>query len=410
MGRVLTFQDIMQYYESNITAPSLTPDDSSYIKAMISATLAGNQPSVYNAVYGAQAWYQLNTEANLFGVLPKQTWDKSGFRMITSFTRTPASMAISETGALPTPTAPNISVVKLNPKIVVNTFETTEIVEQLARVTADDIYGNLEVVRQFYATEHVKLLNQQMLALAVGDTVANSVSGTGLLAFESLDRIVSSYAEGTGVGLSATTTPTLASVIDPWSGALVRSSTAPSFDAYVQSASGTFGTGAALSDTLIREVIQGTRTNGAHTNVVVTGYDTYAQIQGLYFSSWRTFNWGEMETKVGLGGINSATGIDAGVRVSTLYGLPLIQAVDTPKEPSETNGISRMYFLDASNPEGYDSTRLGVQVLRPTSYLETTDRDFILLNYIAYEGMYFTIGEQVARFFGANGKLRDIVS
>ncbi len=410
MGRALTFQDIMQFYESNITAPSLTPEDSAFIKSMISATTAGNQPSVYNSVYGAQAWYQLNTEANTFGILPKLSWDKSGFRMITSFTRTASSMAIAETGAIPTPTSPNISVVKLNPKIVVNTFETTEILEQLARVSADDMYGNMETVRQFYATEHTKLLNEQLNAIAVGDSVATSNSGFGILTFETLDRIVASYAEGVGVGLSATSTPTLANVINPWSGALVRSNGASNFDSYVTSASGTFGTPGALSDTLIRQQIQGTRTNGAHTNVVVTGYDTYAQIQGLYFGSWRTFNWGEMETKVGLGGINSATGIDAGVRVATLYGLPLIQAVDTPKEPSETDGISRMYFLDTTDPEGYDSTRLGIQVLAPTRYLETTDRDFILLNYIAYEGMYFTIGELLCKFFGAQGKLRDLQS
>ena len=39
---------------------------------------------VFNAIFGAYAWAQLNLEANAFGILPKYPWDKSGWRTITA--------------------------------------------------------------------------------------------------------------------------------------------------------------------------------------------------------------------------------------------------------------------------------------------------------------------------------------
>jgi hypothetical protein len=402
MARPLTFQDVMNFYESQTLTPQISPEDSVFMKAMINT---GQGLGVWNPIYGSQAWYNLNAEANWFGIMPKMNWDKSGYRIITGFTRTASSMGISETGTLPTPTAPAIQVIKLNPKIAVNTFMTTEIVEQLAKMSQDDIYANLDAIRGYYAVEHAKLVNMQIGSVAVGTSVATSFSGANILTFESIDRIVSSYAEGTAVGLSATTTPTLAQVINPYNGAIDRSQGASAWDSYVIAPSGTIGVAGAITDSAIRKLIQGTRYNGAFSTVFMTGYDTYADLQGLYLTYWRTLNWGELTVKTGLNGIETATGVDTGIKVASLYGIPLIQAVNTPS----SNGLkSNIYLLDTSDVEGYGQARLGVQVLRPTSYLETTERDFILLNSLAYEGMYLTIGEVACKFFSAQGKIRDL--
>ncbi|MEM4104686.1 MAG: hypothetical protein QXF80_06810 [Thermoplasmatales archaeon] len=402
MARPLTFQDVMNFYESAVLTPQISPEDTVFMKAMINT---GMGLGVWNPIYGAQAWYNLNAEANWFGIMPKMTWDKSGFRTINSFTRTPASMGISETGTLPTPTAPVINVIKLNPKIAVNTFMTTEITEQLAKMSQDDIYANLDVIRGFYAVEHAKLINMQIGSVAVGTSVATSNSGQNILTFESIDRIVSSYAEGSGIGLTGSTTPTLAQVINPYYGAIDRSQGPSSWDSFVLSPSGTFGTPAAITDEAIRKVIQGARMNGAFSNVFMTGYDTYADLQGLYVNQLRYLNWGELTVKTGLNGIETATGLDTGLKVATMYGIPLIQAINTPS----SNGLkTNIYLLDTTDTEGYGDTRLGIQVLRPTSYLETTERDFILLNALAYEGMYVTIGEIACRFFAAQAKIRDL--
>jgi len=110
MARLLTFQDVMNFYESQTLMPQISPEDTVFMKAMINT---GMGLGVWNPIYGAQAWYNLNAEANWFGIMPKMAWDKSGFRVITSFTRTPSSMAISETGTLPVPTAPQIQTIKL---------------------------------------------------------------------------------------------------------------------------------------------------------------------------------------------------------------------------------------------------------------------------------------------------------
>jgi hypothetical protein len=426
MARQLTFQDVMQFYDTGALTPIVSPDDSAFAKAMINTGLG---TGVWNPIYGAQAWYQLNTEANLFGLLPKLTWDKSGFRTVSAFTRTNASMAISETGTLPTPTTPTINTIKLVPKVAVNTFQTSQVVEQLAKLSQDDIFANLDTIRMFYATEHVKLLNQQMNQVVVGTVPQGCQPGNiyysggsivaSFLAFESLDRIVSSYAEGVaivGTGTAtitvgtASATITAAQVVSPYAGAVARTS-ASAYDAQVVAPSGTIGTGAYLTDQSVRNLIQQTRTAGGFNNVFVTGYNTYAEIQGLYLSNWRTVTWGELKIDTGLNGIHSAEGLDVGVKVASLYGLPLISAVDTPASQyngTVSAGVQNIYLLDATDTEGYGDSRFGVQVLNPTNYLETSARDFILLGALAYQGLYLTIGEQACRFFAAQGKLRDI--
>jgi hypothetical protein len=109
--------------------------------------------------------------------------------------------------------------------------------------------------------------------------------------------------------------------------------------------------------------------------------------------------------QTGLNGIETASGVDTGIKVASLYGIPVIQAVNTPS----SNGVKEnIYLLDTTDTEGYGDTRLGIQVLRPTSYLETNEHDMLLLNALAYEGMYLTIGELACRHFNAQGKLRDL--
>ena len=421
MARPLTFQDILNYYNAGGLAPVGSPEDSLFTKGMIGAI--GNSPSIWNPIYGAQAWYQLNTEANLFGLLPKLTWDKSGFRAIAAFTRSPGSMALSETSTLPSPTTPTITTVKLTPKINANTFETSQVVEQLAKLSQDDIFANLDTVRMYYATEHVKLINQQLNRLIVGTatTICEDGSvGTATVAaatvyptieLEALDRLVSSYAEGTAVGLGAATSPTLTHVVSPYNGAVSRAS-ASAYDAQVAAPSGSIGVGAYLTDPSVRTLIQSCRTAGGYNNVFLTGYGTYAEIQGLYLSNWRTASWGELRVEQGLNGIKTQEGLDVGVKVASVFGIPLISAVDTPASQTTSAGAlvgqQNLYLLDTTDTEGYGDARLGLQVLNPTNYLETSARDFILLNALAYEAMYMTIGEQACRFFAAQGKLRDI--
>jgi hypothetical protein len=344
--------------------------------------------------------------------MPKFTWDKSGFRIIMSFTREASQMAITQTGTLPTPTIPNIEVVKITPKQEVNTFMTTQIVQKLASESIDDIFGNLDTIRALYATEHVKLLNEQIGTLVVGTSPATSLNGSNNLAFESIDRIVSSYAEGIAAGLSSTSTPTISQVLNPWLGAINRGAGASRYDAYVVSGS-TYLTGsspalakAAITDATLRKTIQGVRTNGANTNIMVTGYNTYASVQGLYQTYVRYFPMSETLVSFDYNGIQTGEGVIGGVQVATIYGIPLLTAVNTPS--SQGNGFENIYLLDSTDTENYGYGRLGVQMLQPTTYNETDEQMQLLLQSLTYEGMYVTIGEMITRFFGAQAKIRDI--
>ena len=39
---------------------------------------------MYNVVFGAKLWSGIVNKANMFGVLPKKPWDKSGYRIVTT--------------------------------------------------------------------------------------------------------------------------------------------------------------------------------------------------------------------------------------------------------------------------------------------------------------------------------------
>jgi len=395
--RMLTVQDLELFYTGAGGHPFLPLDEWYEIRKDTLTALDTSLTPVqqrFNVVYGAEAWVQLNAEANVFGVLPKLSWSKSGWRVITDWDTTYSNMAVGETDTLPTPTAVNIQIVKAVPKIAVNTFEVSDVLQALSEMSNDDVYGSIEDVRMFYAIEHRKLVNQMLIRRAIGDSGSNSESSSEKK-FETLDRIVSSYSESQIGGTDA-----VGSAVDVYG--LDRHSAESWADAYVNHNNGTLRS---LTDELIRTSLQEIRENGGNTTVIITGYDTYAEIQGLYMNYLRYNPMGETQIQLGLNGIQTAKGIDAGLKVASLYGIPLITAVDTPTEPS-SGSLSRIYMLDTSNPEGFSSPRLGISILRPTEYFEA--RDPLLLNKFVIKGAYRTVGEITCRFFKAQGKIRDL--
>ena len=61
----------------------LSSKDTSYAFSKSDTDLTTSTTGVYNAVYGANVWYQTNHEGNAFGVLPKYPAQRSGWRVIT---------------------------------------------------------------------------------------------------------------------------------------------------------------------------------------------------------------------------------------------------------------------------------------------------------------------------------------
>ena len=399
MGRLITVQDLELFYAGASGHPFLDMSEYVAIKKDTGAITSTLGEQTWNAIYGAQVWAQLNMEANAFGVLPKETWIRSGWRVITNFawmnggTDNMGDWAVGETDPLPDAVRPPIEVVKTRPKFVVNTFEVSDVIEALAEVSEDDVYGTAEHLRRHYGDLHRKAINRFIMK-----RVIPTASGTGGISYDTtvnitpLDLIVSSYDEVNSLGYDPATSVT------PYG--VDRSSADSWANAYVNHNAGTLRT---LTDDLIRESIQGVREKGGNTTVILTGYDTYYRLQGEYMNYVRYLPMGETQVQFGLNGIQTAKGVDAGVKVASLYGIPLITAVDTPKDDA---GLSRIYLLDTSDAEGYGMSRLGFMVARPTEYFET--RDFLLLNKFVVKGAYRTVGDLACRFFPAQGKIRDL--
>ena len=376
-GRLLTVEDIELFYTGAMGHPFVVHSDLVDILKTAGA-VATDVTGVLNRTYGALVWAQMNQEANVFGALPKTTWVRSGWRVKTAFATSAAGdIALSgETATLPSAVHPDIATVYATPKIQSIVFDVTDVVEALASQSADDIWGAAHQVRAEIGTEFVKRINQQLLRAADSSTTM----------LETLDKICGKSAEGTNYstiyGISRGT--------NSWA------------EAYVNNSS----SGRSLTDALVRDVLTGTRSHGGNTSAIITGYDTYAALLGLYTTFVRYMPLSETKAQFGVNGVQTAAGLDVGINVAALYGIPLIQSVDCPI--SNNGSISNMYFVDASDPENYGFPRLSISVLRPVEYFES--RDYVLLNKFVVRGVYRMIGETVARMLYGQGKLRDITA
>ena len=383
IGRYLTPMDLELFYTGAPGHPFVLHSDMLDIMKG-TGTVATSTTGVLNRIYGALVWAQLNQEANAFGALPKTTWPGSGWRVKTALaTSTDTDIAISETGTLPSAVYPEIQTVYATPKVQVEVFDVTDVVEALSNVSEDDIWGAAHQVRVEIGTEFIKLINKQLLHKVAEAKSARPNTLT------SLDRIVSKAGEQ---GFTA-----------GWEDVygIDRSDSANAWaNAYVDDSSSL----RSLTDELIRDVLMHCRERGANTNVILTGYDTYATLLGLYTTFIRYSPMSETKAQFGVNGVQTAAGLEAGIQIASLYGIPVIQSVDTPNDGD--GSISRIYFLDTSDPEGYGFPRLGISVLRPVEYFES--RDYVLLNKFVIRGAYRFVGEVVARFLYGQGKLRDI--
>jgi len=379
-ARFITAEDIEMFYTGATQHPFVLHGD--LLEIMKSTgTISTSTSGILNKIYGSLVWAQLNQEANAFGMLPKTTWVRSGWRVKKAMgTSTDTDIAITETGTLPSAVYPDIDMVYATPKIQTEVFDVTDVVEALSSVSADDIWGAAHQVRAEVGTEFVKLINKQLLhkVAEAKSSRANTLT--------SLDRIISKAGEqGFTAGWEDVYGIDRSDSANSWANAYVNDSTS----------------NRDLTDDLIRTLLQNTRSRGANTNVLLTGYDTYATMLGLYMTFVRYSPMSETKAQFGVNGIQTAAGLEAGVQVASLYGIPVVQSVDCPAD-----GISRIYAIDCSDPEGYGFPRMSISVLRPVEYFES--RDYVLLNKFVVRGVYRFVGEVTARFLYGQGKLRDL--
>jgi len=378
------------------------------------APVTTSTTGVFNAIFGAYAWAQLNLEANAFGILPKTPWDKSGWRMITAkptLNTTNSNTVLGGTaeGGLIAETAkPTLQEIDVRPKTAQLPFSASEVMEWLSSHTKDDIWGGLGSLRLYMAVQHKEFINKMLLADV--EKVAADASGnwSGTLDFESLDRIISSNAEEAVTGGTYTTN------YDPWAAnATVDRDSGTTFDSTVESASGTIGTNGVLTDDTLRTFLRKIRkASGKDPNVFLGSHEVYSEIQGLFMPSVRIANpYGEQLVQIDVNGIQTFKGTGVGIHVDSIYGIPFIPTKDAPSNASDSSEIGRLFALDTSDAEGYGYPRIGIQVAIPTEYYEATRRtpSYPFINDAFVEkGVYRTMGETVCRHFKSQGKIRDI--
>jgi len=279
--------------------------------------------------------------------------------------------------------------------------------EWLSTHSKDDIWGGLGSLRLYMAVQHKELLNRALLADVEG-TITGSGTFAGTKDFESLDRIISSDAEETALGASTT------GYYDPWAAnATVDRDSGTTYDATVESASGTIGTNGVLTDDTIRTFLRKIRiAGGKDPNVLLGSHEVYSEIQGIYTPQVRVKNpYGEQVVQIDVNGIKTFEGTGVGLHVDSLYGIPFIPSKDAPSDSGDTSEVGRLFALDTSDSEGYGYPRLGIQVAIPTEYYEATRRSPgypFINNAFVEKGLFRTMGETVCRHFKSQGKIRDI--
>jgi len=384
------------------------------------APIITSTPGVFNAIFGAYAWAQLNLEANAFGILPKYPWDKSGWRVITAKADALVDTGCcnntvlggtAEGGLIADTIKPTLAEIDVRPKTAQLPFSASEVMEWLATHSKDDIWGGLGSLRLFMAVQHKELLNRMLLSdvekVAAGACAVHS----GTLNWETLDRIISSKAEACALQGACSTDN-----YDPWkgsTGAVIDRDCSTTFDSTICSPSGTIDTNGIITDDVLRTFLRKIRIKaGKDPNVFLGSHEVYSEVQGLYMPSVRIANpYGEALVQIDVNGIQTFKGTGVGIHVDSIYGVPFIPTKDSPSNACDSDELGRLYALDTSDAEGYGYPRLGIMVSIPTEYYEATRRSPgypFINNAFVEKGVFRTMGETVCRSFIAQGKIRDI--
>lgn len=357
--------------------------------AKADAPVLSSTTGVLNKIFGAQAFSQLNSEGNVFALLPKYPWQHSGFRVITADAGSTAGGGLAESATVPDTVKPTFAEISLSVKQVSHTFQASMIQTGLVKKSGDDAIGDMEFLRGYFATLHAKRINEQLCIDA--DTLASAGN-----TFESIDRVTFSTAALTALSYTAG---------DEDIHGIDRSANSWA-DAQVSHNS---GTDRYLSLDIVRDLLATLEGKGARTNVIITGSDTKWRLFALAEASVRYQGVLQKDVMVSIGvnGVQTEEGINLGVRVATLYNIPVFTS-----QAVQQDTISRIYLLDTTMQEDTGIPRLGISLLYPTLYFESglnsKDGHPFAIDFYGDKGGYYTAGELVCTFPAVQGSIRDL--
>lgn len=341
-------------------------------------------PGTYNAgtfwepLFGAKAWSWLNEEKNISAIIPKETWGRSGFRVLSARAASSGGGIDNDTDAA-LPSHADLTFVQLYalPKTMAHLFDIGEMVEFVSG--ADDAVQQLPIYREQIGKDHAFCINHHL-----GVIMETAAAGDN---FESIDRIVSS--QGEIAGNSAIADDAEANL---WS-SQVNKNAATTYDAQVNHNS---ASDRDLTLTLIDTVLQTVWDAGGQPKVLVTGTETLMRWQQLLQSQQRFMKSARIVPSFG-GATGPAPGIEAGFMVATYHAIPILPS----QHIDDRDTIESIYYLDTDF--------IKFATAKPTVYSETgAGKEFLLGGGFTFMGMYETMGELRCYRFNAQGKLTDL--
>lgn len=343
---------------------------------------------VANTVFGQEVYSLLNSESNVYSLLEKRPWRRSGERVITGRGQTYGGGDVSEDATLPDTAKPDFDTFEQDPRNVAHTFSVSQ-VEQLLSDTEDDHFADdpMDFLRRWYGTgtehqtgqgEHPKHINVQLLA-----DVDTAHTGTEL---QTIDRVISNGSEESNI-------------LDAGDADIYnfdRSSN--EFEANVDHNSG-------ANRNLTVDLLD----NGITSIREASGKDPVTDPNYFFLTNHEAFQILEEEvaakerlepvrTQVGLNGVQTQPGDDVGLTVQSYKDIPIFRSDDVT-----TDGTGRIYLVDSST--------LFVKQLLPTQYYDTgidIDENPFGIDRLGNEGMFLTIGELTCTNPKAQWKARDL--
>lgn len=344
------------------------------------APLLSSTSGAVQRIVGPQLWANVNTERSLFAALRKKEWTETGIRVITAYPSTKIRGVAEATSPVGETVLPSFSQYFPTIKIMETPFDQS-LISKFHGQIAEAV--SWEAFRDFMGVNHGKGIN-----LTLNGTSA-TVAGDN---FESIDRVAAANAEigvQTGVGAN-----------DLDIHGLDRDAGASFADAQVlQNANTDRDLSLRLLNTLRRVTINGSGDYNPANYFWYTGLDTYQTWTEL-LQPMQRFD----ETASSFSPHNGVQLGTAGTKETTFMlakydSAPIILSQDAPKT-SDT--LSRVFSVHKDHT--------WYQVVQPTVYRQvgiSTGQELLTSTYTD-EGLFYTVGELVSNFFGANGKLMDL--
>lgn len=356
--------------------------------------MTSQTPGVANTVFGQEVYSLLNSESNVYSLLEKRPWRRSGERIVDGRGRTLGSGGVPEDSSLPDTNKPDFNTFEQTPRNVAHNFSVSQ-VEQLLADTEDDHFAGdpMDWLRRWYGTgtehqtgqgEHPKHINVQL----VRDPVE-----TGENDFRSIDQFI---ANGDEEDNADDTSGTDLSDGDLDIYGFDRS--AGEFEANVLHNSGTDRN---LTVNLLDDAITAVRESSGRDPVsddnyfFLTNHETFQVLEEEVAAKERLE---PVRATVGMNGVQTQPGDDVGITVQAYKQIPIFRSDDVVEDT-----IGRIYLIDSST--------LFIKQLLPTQYYDTgidVDENPFGIDRLGNEGMYLTIGELTGVNPKAHAKIRDL--